>query len=96
MKKHRELDAILKKHKRHLRKNFKVKEVGIFGSYARDEEMEASDLDILVEFVEPIGWEFVDLKEYLEDILGLEVDLVTVKALKPPMRDKILQEVIYA
>ena len=53
-------------------------------------------MDILVEFYAPIGWEFIDLKEFLEEILGREVDLVTVGALKPQLRDKILKEVVYA
>lgn len=75
---------------------FKVKEIGIFGSYIRGEEFEKSDVDILVEFYDPIGWEFIDLKEFLEEILDKEVDLVTVRALKPRLKDKILKEVVYA
>nr|NIQ07596.1 nucleotidyltransferase [Candidatus Korarchaeota archaeon]NIU85243.1 nucleotidyltransferase [Candidatus Thorarchaeota archaeon]NIW15326.1 nucleotidyltransferase [Candidatus Thorarchaeota archaeon]NIW53291.1 nucleotidyltransferase [Candidatus Korarchaeota archaeon] len=54
-----------------------------------------SDVDILVKFSEPIGWEVVDLKEYLESLLGKSVDLVTVNALKPQLKEKILAEVEY-
>jgi predicted nucleotidyltransferase len=79
-----------------LQEKFKVKEIGIFGSYVRGEESEESDVDILVEFSEPIGWEFIDLIEFLEKILGRKVDLVTVRALKPQLKDKILKEVVYA
>jgi len=86
----------LKKFKPILKDRFKVKEIGIFGSYARGEESAESDIDILVEFSEPIGWEFVDVKEFLEEILGREVDLVTVKALKPQIRERIMKEVVYA
>ena len=86
----------LKRCKPILREKFKVKEIGIFGSYVRGEESEESDVDILVEFAEPIGWEFIDLVEYLEEILGRKVDLVTVRALKPQIKDKILKEVVYA
>lgn len=50
-------------------------------------------MDILVEFSEPVGWEFVELKEYLEEILGRTVDLVTKNALKKQLRDEILKEV---
>jgi len=89
------IDKILKKYKPELEDKYKVKEIGIFGSYARGEQRRTSDLDVLVEFSEPIGWEFVDLKEYLESILDMKVDLVTVRALKPQIKDKILQEVIY-
>jgi len=60
------------------------------------EEYEESDVDILVEFSEPIGWEFIDLVEYLEEILGKKVHLATVRALKPQLREKILSEVVYA
>jgi len=89
------IDNVLKKYKPELEDRYKVKKIGIFGSYARGEQRKTSDLDILVEFSEPIGWEFVDLKEYLESILDMKVDLVTVRALKPQLKDRILQEVIY-
>ena len=85
----------LKQHKPTLKDKFKVKEIGIFGSYVHKEESKKSDIDLLVEFDDPIGWEFIDLKEFLEDILDREVDLVTVKALKPQLKDKILKEVVY-
>lgn len=91
-----EIEETLRKYKPFLRKKFKVGMIGIFGSFARGEESEKSDVDILVEFYEPIGWEFFDLKEFLEEILGRQVDLVTVKALKPQLKDKILKEAIYA
>ena len=96
MKRREEIEATLKGFKPFLREKFKVKEIGIFGSYLRGEETEESDVDILVEFYKPIGWEFIDFKEFLEEILGKEVDLVTVRALKPQLRDKILKEVLYA
>lgn len=96
MKTRKEIEEILRKHKPFLREKFKVKKIGIFGSYARGEESKESDVDILVEFYEQIGWEFIDLQEFLEEILGEKVDLVTVKALRPQLKDKILEEVVYA
>jgi len=92
----KEIEEMLKIYKPFLREKFKVKEIGIFGSYTRGEESEESDVDVLVEFYEPIGWEIFDLKEFLEEILGKEVDLVTVKALKPQLEDRVLKEVVYA
>jgi predicted nucleotidyltransferase len=89
------IEEILKANKNDLKKRFKVKKIGIFGSYTRNEQNKKSDLDILVEFSEPIGWDFIELKEHLEKILGVDVDLVTVNALKPQLKDTILQEVIY-
>jgi predicted nucleotidyltransferase len=70
--------------------------IGIFGSYARGEQTEDSDVDLLVEFSAPVGWEFTDLKRRLEEILGVRVDLVTVPALRPEFRDDVLNEVVYA
>lgn len=91
-----EIRTTLKKHKPELADRFKVKKIGVFGSYVREEEEETSDIDILVDLFEPIGWEIIDLKEFLEEILGIEVDLVTVKALKPELSDIILKEAVYA
>jgi len=96
MKTKKEIKYILKKNKPFLKKKFKVDEIGIFGSFARGDESKGSDVDILVRFSDSIGWEFIDLKEYLEQILGLEVDLVTIKSLKPQLKDIILSEVVYA
>jgi len=92
----KKIEKILGNHKSFLRKKFKIKEIGIFGSYARGEESKKSDVDILVEFSEPIGWEFFDLKEFLETVLNKKVDLVTVNAIKPQLKEKILNEIIYA
>ncbi len=92
----KEIGKTLKRCKSTLNERFKVKEIGVFGSYVRGEESKESDVDILVEFYEPVGWEFIDLKEFLEEALGKMVDLVTVRALKPQFKDKILEEVAYA
>ena len=92
----KEIESILKENKPILREGFKVKKIGIFGSYVHGKQGESSDIDILVEFLEPIGWEFIDLKEFLERILDLQVDLITPNGLKPLIRDKILKDVIYA
>ncbi len=96
MKTLEEIERTLGRYKSELKVRFKVKQIGIFGSYIRGESTGTSDVDILVEFYEPIGWEFTDLKEFLEKILGVSVDLVTVKALKPQLKDAILKEVVYA
>lgn len=75
-----DIEAILRKHKEELRERFGVRSIAIFGSYARGEETELSDVDILVEFERPVGWEIVDLRDYLEELLGLPVDLITKNA----------------
>lgn len=66
----------LKLQKEFLKRNFNVKEIWLFGSYARNEQTELSDIDLLVDFYEPIGWYVVDLKDYLEVTLNHKVDLV--------------------
>lgn len=72
-----------------------MKTLGLFGSYARDEQHEHSDVDILVSFNRAVGFEFIELKYYLEELLGCKVDLVTEAALKPLIRNEVLQQVQY-
>ncbi len=79
-----------------LKDKYHVKELGVFGSVARGENTESSDIDLLVEFSEPVGFfKFIELEEYLSKLLGKKVDLVTKKALLPAIKDDILKEVIY-
>ena len=81
----------------YLRGKFNVKTVGLFGSFARGEQTKKSDIDLLVEFENPIGlFELVELEEYLSGILGAKVEIVTPDALKPIMKPLVLKEVIYA
>ena len=90
-----DIEEILKKNKPYLKEKFFVKKIGVFGSFSRGEETPKSDIDILIELFEPLGWEFFDLKEFLEEILSKKVSLVTENGIRPQMRDKILNEVIY-
>jgi len=72
-----------------------VKSLALFGSVARDEARPDSDDDILVEFSQPTGlFGFVRVKDYLEQLLGYPVDLVTPDALRPQMRDQVLQAAV--
>jgi predicted nucleotidyltransferase len=80
-----------------LKKKYHVKKLGIFGSYVRDEQTPKSDLDILVEFEKnPSLLMFIELRDYLTDEIGIRVDLVTKNKLKPEIRDRVLEETIYA
>lgn len=73
-----------------------VKWLAVFGSFARNEMTDKSDIDILVEFDRSIGlFEFARLKIYLTELLGREVDLVTVDALHKRMKNTILNEAVY-
>lgn len=79
-----------------LQKHYGVSDLGIFGSYARGEQKKKSDIDVLVDFDEPISLlRFVDLEHHLCGLLGKKVDLVMKSALKPRIGKRILKEVIY-
>jgi len=94
MKTLNEITSILQEHKEWLRQNYKVSSIGVFGSFARGDQKEMSDVDLLVDFYEPVGWEFIDLVAHLENILGMKVDLTTTPALKKQIRDTILEELV--
>lgn len=85
-------------HKEELRQKYKVKEIGIFGSYVRGEQKAVSDVDILVDFEDraKIGLlRFINMENYLSELLEVKVDLVMKDALKPNIGKHILEEVIY-
>ncbi len=77
-------------------KGFGVRRLGLSGSAARSEATETSDLDFIVEMEHKTFDAYMDLKEFLEQLFGCKVDLVTKDALKPRLREPILKETIYA
>ena len=95
MKNLEKVEKILKKHKKYLRNKFYIDKIGVFGSYSKGTQKNKSDIDILVEFYHPIGWKFFTLKEFLENILGMNVDLATRNSLRPQMKEDVLKDVIY-
>jgi predicted nucleotidyltransferase len=73
-----------------------VKSLAVFGSVARGDATASNDIDVLVEFSRPVGlFEFIRLKYYLEELTSCRVDLVTHDALRPTMREDILNEAVY-
>ncbi|MFW5898409.1 MAG: nucleotidyltransferase family protein [Candidatus Saliniplasma sp.] len=91
-----EIENKLKKHKPVLEEKYKVKDIGVFGSYVRGEEKEESDVDILVDFNETVSlFDFIELENYLSDMLDRKVDLVMKSALKPRIGRNIKKEVVY-
>ena len=91
-----EIKHRLSQQKLELAHQYTVKELGIFGSYVRGEQQAHSDLDILIDFDEyPSLLEFIGLEQSLSEQLGLPVDLVMKSDLKPRLRQRILQEVVY-
>jgi len=82
-----------------LKERYQVETIGFFGSYARGEQNQKSDIDILVEFIEGNSidlFDFIELEDFLTRQLGVKVDLATKKALKPLIKEQILKETIYA
>ena len=90
-----EVLKILDEHRSQVNK-FGVKSLAVFGSVARDEARSDSDVDVLVEFDPPPTFErYMDLKFYLEELLGCTVDLGTPSTLKPRIRPRIQAEALY-
>jgi predicted nucleotidyltransferase len=88
-----EIETKLRMMKPELKDKFHVSRIGYFGSFAIDKQNENSDLDILVEFSKPIGWEFFTLEHFLEQSFGIPIDLVTKDALKERTKKPILNQV---
>ncbi len=89
-----EVIRIIRDNEKILKEKFKIKSIRIFGS--REEEI-IHDIDLIVDFSKPIGWEIVDLKEFLESLLGAKVDIITKKAAidKPLLWKSIEKEIVY-
>jgi len=81
--------------KPYLQQKYAVKSVGLFGSFADGTYTNSSDVDIMIEFEHPIGWQFFTLEKYLEKTLDRKIDLVTVNALKEQIKPFILNQVQY-
>lgn len=78
-----------------LKRRYPIRELAVFGSYARDEQSSGSDLDILLDYAEaPSFFELSRLQQELEAITHVRVDLVPKPALKPALRERILREAV--
>ena len=92
----KQIAGIIDKNIGFLRDAYNVKSIGIFGSTVRGGYTRGSDVDVLVEFYKPIGFfKFIALEDCLGKILGIKVDLVTKKALKPLIKKEILKETVF-
>jgi len=86
---------ILNEQQKILAEQYSVERLSLFGSVARDEARDNSDVDLLVEFSRPIGlFQFIELQQWLESLLGCKVDLGTPRSLKPSIKEEVLQEAI--
>lgn len=90
-----DIKSIIKSNSHNISTGFKAEVIGIFGSYARGEEKKDSDIDILVKFEKGATlFDLVELSEYLENILGIPVDVVSQRALHPMIKDEVLKEMV--
>lgn len=86
---------LIKQESETLKNQYLVKSLLLFGSVARDDARADSDIDLIVEFSQSVGlFHFIALKQYLEKILGCEVDLATYRSLKPYMKKQVLEEAV--
>jgi uncharacterized protein len=91
-----EIMYIINQHNSEIMRNYNVKQIGIFGSYIHSKQKKKSDVDLLIEFSKtPSLFRFIELENYLTEILGVKVDLVMKSALKPAIGKRILNEVVY-
>ena len=88
----------LKEIKPSLYQDFYIKNLGLFGSYARGENSENSDIDILIEYdsSKPFSlFTLISLEDFLTKLFNIKVDLVNKKSIKPALKENILNEVVY-
>ena len=95
MKSLSEIKFLLAEHKEPLFTSYPIQSLAIFGSYARNEQNNSSDLDLLVEFNDKIGIRFIDLANEIEKIVGMNVDLVSKKGVKRRYFEVIEDDLIY-
>jgi len=95
MKTKEEIIDLLYQQKHEYAEKFKVRSMAIFGSYARGDQGDNSDIDIIVDVDPSIGLEFVTLAESIERLVGQRVELVSLRALKPRQLEYIQPELIY-
>jgi hypothetical protein len=95
MKTLNKIEKILTEYKEKLKREYKIREIGVFGSFVRGEQKKTSDFDILVDFDEvPDLLKFIELERYLEELLKIKVDLVRKQAIRKELKERILNEVI--
>lgn len=90
-----EIQETLQKHKQDLFGRYPIKSMAIFGPFARNQQEEKSDLDLLVEFDWQIGIRFIDLAEDIEKLTGLKIDLVSKNGVKDKYLKAISKDLIY-
>lgn len=91
----KEIKTTLYNHRKQFFDNYPIESLAIFGSYARNEQNEKSDLDLLVEFNDKIGIRFIDLADEIESLFDLKIELVSRNGIKQKYFESIKQELVY-
>ena len=95
MKNIAQIQNTLKEYIPQLKEEYQINQLGLFGSYVRDEQTQNSDIDLLVTFTKkPSLFKFIELENYLSDLLDVKVDLVMESALKPQIGKYIRKELV--
>lgn len=95
MKNFFEIKELLKNHKKEFEEKYQIKDIGIFGSYAKGMQKKTSDIDILVTFKKPVSLlHIVSFENYLSDILGIKVDIVPKNNIRKELKASILKETV--
>ena len=92
------LESILEKlrqHKPELQRKYPVSRLGVFGSYARGEATNESDIDIAVEISGPMGLNFVAMADEIEDLFGIKTDVVPKRSIKPEYLKYVEKDIVY-
>jgi predicted nucleotidyltransferase len=87
---------ILRLHQPELQKKYPIGRLGVFGSYARGEATEQSDIDIAVEITGPMGLNFVAMANEIETLLGKKTDVVPLRSIKPQYQQFVQKDLVYA
>lgn len=96
MKNVEDIEKIIEEEKEKLLIEYKIRNIGIFGSYAKNTAIKKSDIDLIVEFEEPVSLlGVIKAENYLTKLLGIRVDLVPKEDIRKELKETILKEVIY-
>jgi len=85
----------LRRHKPELQRKYPVSAIGIFGSYARGEATDKSDIDIAVEISATMGLNFIAMADEIEDLFGIKTDVIPIRSIKPEYLQYVKKDIVY-
>ena len=85
----------LRQHKPELQRKYPVSTIGVFGSYARGDATDKSDIDIAVEISETMGLDFIAMADEIEDLFGMKTDVVPMRSIKPEYLQYVKKDIVY-